>query len=258
MTNADLSVLLHHDRYPRSNQYDPEWIIANQMGPHPLWLMESITQVLPIDASMRVLDLGCGTGLTSVFLARELGAQIWATDLWIKPTQNLTRFRAAGVEDRVFPIYGEAHKLPFAEGFFDVIVSVDAYQYFGTDDTYLPTLTRFLRPGGRIGVVAPALFRELGTEVPEALEGLWEWQGLPFHGPGWWRTHWAKSGAVTVEVADALPEGWRDWQRWAEVSGPRADAEWKTKAAANEVALLEIDRGDLIGFTRIVGRTPEA
>jgi SAM-dependent methyltransferase len=257
MTEADLSLLLHHDLYVRSNAYDPEWIIANQMGPHPLWLMESLTQSLPLDASMRVLDLGCGKGLTSVFLAREFGAQVWATDLWIEPTKNLARFREAEVDDRVFPISAEAHQLPYADGFFDAIVSVDAYQYFGTDDLYLPTLTRLLRPGGRIGIVVPALFRELGAEVPERLAHLWEWQGLPFHGPDWWRTHWAKTGAVTVEVADALPDGWDDWRRWAAISGPRADAEWKTKAAANEMAMLEIDRGDLIGFTRVVARTPD-
>jgi len=135
MTDADLSASLHHDLYPRSNHFDAEWIIANQMGPHPLWLMESLVQALHIDTSMRALDLGCGRAITLVFLAREFGAQIWATDLWIDPSDNLVRIRQAGVADRVFPIHAEAHDLPYADGFFDVIVSVDAYQYFGTDDT---------------------------------------------------------------------------------------------------------------------------
>lgn len=257
MSEPDLRALLEHHLYPRSGNYDPDWVIDNMMGPNPLWLVESLTQALPIEPGMRVLDLGCGKGLTSVFLAEELGAQVWATDLWIGATDNLARFREAGVEDRVFPIHAEAHKLPFAHGFFDVVVSIDAYQYFGTDELYLEYIARFLRDGGRIGVVAPAVFRELGTEVPEALADVWEWHGLPFHGPDWWRTHWAKTGKVDVEVADALPDGWDDWRRWSELAGPRADAEWKRKAAANEVELLSRDRGELIGFTRIVGRKRE-
>ena len=256
MTDADLGALLVHDRYVRSNGYDPGWVVANMMGPNPLWLLEHLLEVLPIEPGMRVLDLGCGKGLTSVFLARETGAQVWATDLWIGATDNLGRFRDAGVDDLVFPIHAEARDLPYADGFFDVVVSIDSFQYFGTDDTYLAYLTRFLRPGGRIGVVDPALFRELGTEVPAELAHLWQCQGLPFHGPDWWRTHWAKTGLVTVDVADAVPDGWRDWLRWSEVVGPLADAAWKRAAAANEVELLRIDQGELIGFTRIVATRP--
>jgi SAM-dependent methyltransferase len=232
MPHADLSVQLAHSRYPRSGNYDPEWVIANQMGPHPLWLVESLTQSLPIDANMRVLDLGCGTGLTSVFLAKEFGAQVWAADLWIGATENLARFEKAGVEQLALPIHAEAHQLPFAHGFFDVIVSVDAYQYFGTDDHYLEYITRFLCEDGRIGIVVPALFRELGTEVPDELAHLWEWHGLPFHGPDWWRTHWAKTRKVDIETAEAVPDGWRDWMRWSEIAGPKADAEWKQRAAS--------------------------
>lgn len=62
---------------------------------------------------------------------------MWATDLWIDASENYRRIGAAGVEDRVFPIGAEAHALPFAAGFFDAMVSIDAYHYFGTDDLYL-------------------------------------------------------------------------------------------------------------------------
>jgi SAM-dependent methyltransferase len=252
MTDADLGDLLVHDRYHRSNRYDPGWIVANLMGPNPLWLLEHLCEELPIEPGMRVLDLGCGKGLTSVFLAREHGAQVWATDLWIGATDNLARFRAAGVDDLVHPIHADARTLPYADGFFDVIVGIDSFQYFATDETYLSYLVRFLRPGGRIGMVDPALFRELGTQVPEALAHIWQWHGLPFHGPDWWQTHWAKTGLVHVDVADAVPDGWKDWLRWSEVTGPLAEEAWKREAAANEVELLRIDRGELIGFTRVV------
>ena len=137
MASADLEVQLSHERYPRARSYDPDWVIENQMGPHALWLLEALTQVLPIEAGMKVLDLGCGKAMTSIFLAREFGAEVWATDLWIPAEENLARIREAGVQDQVVPVHAEAHSLPFAPGFFDAVVSIDAYQYFGTADLYL-------------------------------------------------------------------------------------------------------------------------
>ena len=72
--------------------------------------------------------------MSSVFLAREFGVSVWATDLWIPASENWIRVREAGVPDKVFPIHAEAHDLPYAEEFFDAIVSVDAYHYYGTDE----------------------------------------------------------------------------------------------------------------------------
>ena len=39
---------------------------------------------------MKILDLGCGKGLTSIFLAKEFGVQVYATDLWITAAEILS------------------------------------------------------------------------------------------------------------------------------------------------------------------------
>jgi len=36
--NTSLKNLLESKQFPRSNEYDPQWIISNQMGLNPLWL----------------------------------------------------------------------------------------------------------------------------------------------------------------------------------------------------------------------------
>jgi cyclopropane fatty-acyl-phospholipid synthase-like methyltransferase len=100
---------------------------------------------------MRVLDLGCGKCLSSIFLAKEYGVEVWAADLWIKPTEKFGRICQAGIAKQVFPIYADDRSLPFAEDFFDAIICTDAYIYFGTDDLYLDYLQHFVKPGGRIG-----------------------------------------------------------------------------------------------------------
>ncbi|HLZ69720.1 MAG TPA: methyltransferase domain-containing protein [Dehalococcoidia bacterium] len=235
-------------RYPRAAAYDPRWQIDNLMGPNVLWLTEALCQALPLAPGMRVLDLGCGKALSSIFLARELGVQVWAADLWIKPSENWARLREAGLEDRVFPIYAEAHALPFAEGFFDAIVSMDAYHYFGTADLYLPYCLRFLREGGRFGIVVPGIRRELPRLPPPKLAAYWEADFSTFHSPAWWRRHWQKSLAVAVERADWLPQGWEDWLTWNRACALAG------RGSARETALLEADGGELLGFSRVVAR----
>ncbi|MDN0199598.1 methyltransferase domain-containing protein [Streptomyces sp. S.PNR 29] len=256
----DLTDRLAHARYPRSNGYDVRWIIENQMGPHPLWLLEWLAPALGLDAlrpCARVLDLGCGRALTSVFLAREYDVQVTAADLWVEADENARRVAEAGFADRVLPVRTEAHDLPFAEGSFDAIVSVDAYQYFGTDDLYLPTLTRLLKPGGRIGVVVPALREEPeGAEPPEHLKAHWDPGFWAWHSAGWWRRHWTRSGAVEVEAADWQPDGWRDWLLWSEVCAAESTDARRADMARESVALLDADRGRALGFVRVVGRRP--
>ena len=136
-TEARSMSILEKAEFPLSSKYDPAWVRENEMGPNALWLAEALLQVMDIRPGMRVLDLGCGRAISSIFLARERAVQVWAADLWIDATENLKRIREAGVDDRVFPIHAEAHALPFAEGFFDAVVSFDSYHYFGTDVHYL-------------------------------------------------------------------------------------------------------------------------
>ena len=118
-------------------------------GANSLWLTEWLTTALDLRPGMRVLDLGCGRGASSIFLRREFGVQVWATDLWFDPSERMERIRDAGVDDGVFPIHADARSLPFAAGFFDAIVSIDSFFYYGTDDFYLNYLARFVKPGGQ-------------------------------------------------------------------------------------------------------------
>ncbi|MFC8147824.1 SAM-dependent methyltransferase [Streptomyces paradoxus] len=259
-SNDPLTDRVSHPGYPRSNGYDARWTIDNQMGPHALWLLEWLAPALGLDTlrpGSRVLDLGCGRAMTSVFLAKEYDVQVVAADLWVKPDENAGRIAEAGVADRVLPVFAEAHDLPFGEGTFDAIVSIDAYQYFGTNDLYLPTLTRLLKPGGRIGVVMPALREELeGDEPPAHLREYWQkdpgfWA---FHSPAWWGRLWARSGAVEVETADWLDDGWRDWLLWSEVCAEESQNDFMAEMARWSVELMHADVEHVLGFARVVGR----
>jgi hypothetical protein len=104
---------------------------------------------------MRVLDTGCGTALSSIFLAKRFGVEVRATDLWVKShgTWDVLPRSACKAEFTRFtrgsclPSSGDegrgVHRVQLtttgpvgADGFFDAAVSIDAYHYFGTDDLY--------------------------------------------------------------------------------------------------------------------------
>jgi len=252
----DVDSLLRKPEFPLSARYDRDWVLDNQMGPNALWLVEWLCETLALAPGMRVLDLGCGRAMTSVFLARERGVRVWAADLWMGPDHNWRRVSEAGVADLVCPLRAEAHALPFAQGFFDAIVSIDSYQYFGTDDLYLSYVSGFLRPGGWLGIVVPGLTREIGDRVPEHLarpqangKVFWEDASACFHTAEWWRRLWGRSSRVEDVRTDTLPDGWRHWrdfERALELAGKQV--------SPSDAEALERDEGRTIGFVRAIAR----
>src|SRR5215471_13154568 len=163
------------ERFPRASNYNPEWLRASASGgANSLWLAEWLAEAVDLKPGMRVLDLGCGRAASSIFLHREFGVQVWATDLWFSASENLRRIRDSGIADGVFPIHSDARSLPFADNFFDAVVSLDSFPYFGTDDTYLNYIARFVRPAGSLGIAGAGLMREIDGPVPDHLREWWE------------------------------------------------------------------------------------
>ena len=163
---ARLASLMTRPEFPRSSKYDPEWVIEHRMGLNALWPTEWLCEKMNLQPGMRVLDLGCGKALSSIFLAREFDLQVWATDLWIGATENFSQVAQFNLRDSVFPIHADARQLPFADEFFDAIVCIDSYIYFGTDDLYLDYIRLFLKPAGELGVVLNCFTQQLWDRSP--------------------------------------------------------------------------------------------
>jgi SAM-dependent methyltransferase len=234
------------ERFPRSWQYHPEWVKANASGgANCLWLAEWLADAIDLRPGMRVLDLGCGRACSSIFLHREFGVHVWATDLWFNVSENWERIRDVGADGGVFPIHADARSLPYAAEFFDAIVSIDSFMYYGTDDLYLSYLARLVKPGGQIGIALAGLLQEIDGPVPDHLAKWWTQDLWCLHSAPWWRRHWERTKIVDVELADAMPDGCQLWLDLHKSSYPDN---------VLEIEALEADQGRYMGYVRIVGR----
>jgi cyclopropane fatty-acyl-phospholipid synthase-like methyltransferase len=233
-------------QFPLSAKYHPDWILAGVSGgANPLWLAEWLAGAMGLQPGMRVLDLGCGRALSSIFLRREFGVQVWAADLWFSASENLQRIRDAEASDGVFPIHANARSLPFAAEFFDAIVCIASFPYYGTDDLFLSYLARFVKPGGPVGIAGEGFMREIEGPVPEHLRGWWTPDLRCVHTVDWWRRHWEQTEIMDIEVADTMSDGWQLWLEWLRTIAPENDLEIKA---------LEADQGSYLGYVRLVGR----
>ena len=202
--------------FTKSNKYDFDFVKENMMGPNSMKILEEVSESLKFEKGMRILDLGCGRGLTSIFLAKEYDVTVFATDLWISATDNYERIKSMGLEDKIIPIHAEAHDLPFANEFFDLAISVDAYHYFGIEEHYLTDhLAPLVKKGGKIAVAVPGLKKEFTNGVPAELQPYWfDDMTLTLHSSDWWYNLWKTSDLVTIQEFKELncfEEAWKDW-----------------------------------------------
>ena len=200
--------------FPRTGKYDKDFLKKNMMGPNSMMILEELLEKVPLKPEMKVLDLGCGNGLTSIFLVKEYGVQVFALDLWISATDNFKRFQEAGVENMVIPIHADAHDMPFAEGFFDAVISVDAYHYVGNNNTFFPEKVRpLLKKNGIAAIAFPGMKYEVKENVPDEMKPYWEAEALEmWHSIEWWRTKFENElNHLNMWEMRCFEQAWNDW-----------------------------------------------
>ncbi|WP_428897037.1 Cyclopropane fatty-acyl-phospholipid synthase [Parelusimicrobium proximum] len=195
----------------------------NMMGPDCIMLTEELTAKMSLNKNMRILDLGPGTGLSSIFLAKKTGAQIFAADLWIDPSDNYERFKQLGLENQIIPLRTDAQNtLPFAHGYFDAVISIDSYHYFGSGEEYLDkNIIPFVKKGGIIAIAVPGLKKELENGIPEEMKPYLQ-EDMNFHSVKWWKELWEKSAGADVTDAFSLDSHTKAWEEWLKSSNPYA------------------------------------
>lgn len=125
----------------------------------------------PEDASLRVADIGCGTGAQTLVLAEHPGMQITAVDLFPEFLETLEeKARSKGVAHRITTRVQSMEALGFSEGELDLIWSEGAIYNIGFEEG-IRAWKRFLKPGGFLAV---SEISWITGARPEAIEAYWK------------------------------------------------------------------------------------
>jgi cyclopropane fatty-acyl-phospholipid synthase-like methyltransferase len=224
-----------------------EFLKAAMMGPNALRVSEELASYLEIHSDMKILDLGCGCGLSTLLLTQKFSAKVFAADLWISPTENYERFKSIGIDDKAVPISVDATKgLPFANGYFDLLFTVDAYHYFGDTAEMLPSLIPFVKKGGYIAVAIPGLKYEFGKNVPDEMQPFWNSEvERTLHSLDWWKDLWSQEKGIEIidcREMDCCKQAWSEW-----LTGYHP-------VVANDIKMMEAEGGKYFNLVQLIAK----
>ena len=208
-------------RYPELNGYTRHELYEDCSGGGGLYLATRMARTLRLKPGDIVLDLGCGKGSASIFLARHFGVRVIGVDLWTPATFLDQKFTARGYRDRIVPLHLDVTgELPFAEGYFDAVFSMNSFSFYGDNLGFVRRLLRHVKPGGQLCIGAQVLTSEFTPEqllnpplaysfrLPPPAEhvDVFSDDFMKHHTPGWWRRLFEETGVLSVECCVELDD----------------------------------------------------
>ena len=129
-----------------------------------------------------LLDVGCGIGGSSLYLADRCGAN--ATGITLSPVQAeraQERATERGLSERASFQVADALKMPFEDNSFDLVWSLESGEHMPDKRQFLTECWRVLKPGGRL-LVATWCHREgeLSDQDRQHLQKIYDVYCLPY------------------------------------------------------------------------------
>ena len=111
----------------------------------------------------RVLDAGCGAGRHVCEAFRRQDVTVAGVDLkWddLLKTRNFLSLMKEGNSGKWAVAQANIAKLPFADGFFDVVICSEVLEHIDDDAGAISELMRVLKPGGDLVITVPRYLPE--------------------------------------------------------------------------------------------------
>ncbi len=135
--------------------------------------LQGIVAELPIEPGARVLDMACGDGFYSVWLAERVGATGHVIGVDIAPAYlDLARKQAwsSAVADHISFQTADIGGLPFADGEFDMVWCAHSLYSLPDPLAALRELRRVVRPGGLVAILENDTLHHMLLPWPAELE----------------------------------------------------------------------------------------
>ena len=199
------------------SDYKKYFSSETMMGPNSVRVLEELFDKYPLQLAPNdlILDLGCGKGLTSLVIAKETGARVYANDLWISAEENGKRFAQWGVGEQITPVFEDANDLHFDEKQFDALVSIDSYHYFaGYEGFFQEKIMPFVKDGGIVLIGIPGLKNEYSDRAEELLSNWLGDEAYMFKSPRTWKKLIGSNDRIESVITwemDCFSKAWDEW-----------------------------------------------
>ena len=172
---------------------------------------KALIDLCPIHASSRVIDIGCASGKTACYLARNYDCHVIGVDILPGMVARAKeRAKAEGVTSRVEFKVGDAHKLPLGDDLFDVVLGEFITGLVDDKAGAISEYVRVAKPGGTIGLnEATWLKSPPRQEIIGFLDRTFGFKGELFTSQGW-KERLERSGIKEITLRTYKTDSLRD------------------------------------------------
>ena len=209
-------------KYPELDGYSDKQIYENMIGCGGLFLAAHMLRQMNIKKGDVILDLGCGLGTTSLYLARNFDITVISVDFWNPPEVLARKAFNEGLQNKIIPLQIDITKaIPFAENYFDAIFCLNSIFMFGDNSEFLKKLLNTLKIGGTFCLGSECFNQEPNykseAEIPAVYNFKYDWNVWTecfskYHSPQWWSSLLTSTDMLSVNYCKEIDDGTILWE----------------------------------------------